>query len=230
MRGLAAEKAGDRVTAETCRCHRPAQKPSGRCRWHGGTAKVGSAHHSYRHGFFSHQHRGILASAGKAYDEVQYLSSLRDELALSKGFLDHKLNEVHAAGPSDQAWIELGASMDAIDRMREAGDRKGMAAELNRQRELVFKQRGSAIARREAMAHIDTHSKVVDREERRKDRQAVVVSVTAFFGFFDMLTEQINTHVSNPAERAAIGKAFTDAIGRANFAEAAHELGTPIQH
>ena len=72
------------------------------------------------------------------------------------------------AGPSDQAWIELGASMDAVDRMREAGERKGMVAELNRQRDLVRHQRGSAIARREASELINTHSKVADRVGCRK--------------------------------------------------------------
>ena len=34
-------------------------------------------------------------------------------------------------------------SMDAVDRMRETGDRKGVAEELNRQRELVRSQRST---------------------------------------------------------------------------------------
>ena len=53
-------------------------------------------------------------------------------------------------------------------------------------------QSSSAMARRAASSLIETHSKVVDREERRKERAAAVVSVNAFFGFVEMLTEQVN--------------------------------------
>ena len=101
--------------------------------------------------------------------------------------------------------------MLTVDRMRDAGDGKGMVAELNKQRTLVLDQRSSAIARREASALIDTYSKVADRESRRQERAAAVVSVNAFFGFVEMLTQRVNIHVTDPAERAAIAKSFSDA-------------------
>ena len=50
------------------------------------------------------------------------------------------------------------------------------------------------MARREASSLTETHSKVVDREERRKERAAAVVSVNAFFGFVEMLTEGKEHH------------------------------------
>ena len=66
---------------------------------------------------------------------------------------------------------------------------------------------------------IDTHSKVVARESRRQERQAAVVSVNAFFGFVEMLTQQVNIHVASPAERAAVAKAFGKAVRQAGLAD-----------
>lgn len=159
-------------------------------------------------------------------------ASSLEELGVHKVLILHKLGEINAAGPSDQAWIELGASMDEIDRLREAGDRKAMAAGLNKQRDLILRQRSSAIARREASELINTHSKVADRESRRQERAAAVVSVNAFLGFVDMLTQQVAIHVSSGEERAAVGKAFDDAVRRAGLADLApdeRDVG-PIRH
>ena len=88
------------------------------------------------------------------------------------------------------------------------------------------RQSSSAIARREASALIDTYSKVADRESRRQERQAAVVSVNAFFGFVEMITQQVNIHVADPAERAAVAKAFGDAVRRAGLADLVND-GAP---
>ena len=74
-RGLAAEKAGDRAAAETHRCHRKPEVGADRCYLHGGTAKRGKAHHSYKNGFYSQLHTGILAQAGKAYEALEVMAS-----------------------------------------------------------------------------------------------------------------------------------------------------------
>ena len=50
-RGVAAEKRKDWEAAEKHRCHRQPQGETRRCYLHGGTAKSGKAHHSYKHGF-----------------------------------------------------------------------------------------------------------------------------------------------------------------------------------
>ena len=148
--------AGDQAGADACRCHRRAKAQTGRCRFHGGTSKRGKAHHSYKHGFYSTAHQGILARAADAYEAVEALATSHDELAVHKALIYHKLGEIHyhklgeihaagpsdqavhkaliyhklgeihAAGPSDQAWLDLRASMVSVDR-RAAGDRQGMA-------------------------------------------------------------------------------------------------------
>ena len=216
---LGVARTGELEAVERHRCHRRPQPETGRCRWHGGTARQGTAHHAYKHGFYSNRYHGILARAGEAQEAVEAAASSLEELAVHKVLIDHKLGEINASGPSDEAWIELGESMLAVDRMREAGDRQGMVAELNKQRDLVLNQRSSAIARREASALIDTYSKVADRESRRQERAAAVVSVNAFFGFVEMLAQQVNIHVTDPAERAAIAKSFSDAVRRAGLAD-----------
>ena len=121
------------------RCHRKPQK-AGRCRFHGGTTKSGKAHHNYKHGFYSKTHRGILASAGDAYEALEVIATSHDELAVHKALILHKLEEIHVAGPSDEAWLELRASMLAVDRMRKDNDRAGMLTELNKQRDMVLNQ------------------------------------------------------------------------------------------
>ena len=229
--GQRLEAEGDQAGADACRCHRRARTQTGKCRRHGGTALRGPMHHAYKHGRYIKLWVGILRRAGDALEAVQYLSTLRDELAVHKALIDHKLGEILASGPSDETWVELGASMDAVDRMRETGDRKGVAEELNRQREFVRSQRSSAIARREASALIDTHSKIVVRESRRQEREAATVSVNAFFGFVEMFTQQVNIHVSDPAERAAIAKAFSDAVRRAGLTDLVNDSGPePTRH
>ena len=134
-------------------------------------------------------------------------------------FILHKLGEVNAAGPSDKAWLTLGGLVDEMMRLREAGDRKGQAEALNRLLDTIRVQRSGAIAMREASEMINTYSKVADRESRRQERAAAVVSVTAFLGFAEMLTQQVNIHVADPAERAAVAKAFSDPIRRAGLAD-----------
>ena len=199
-RGQRLEEAGDQAGADACRCHRRARAQTGRCRRHGGTAVRGPMHHAYKHGRYSTLSVGILPRAGDALAAVQHLSMLYDELVVRKTLIDHILGEITQAGPSDQAWVELGASMDAVDRLRAAGDRQGVAAALTRQRALVRSQRAGAIARRDASALIDTHSTLVRREARRPERAAATVSVNAFFGFVEMLTHQVNLHVTDPAD------------------------------
>ena len=96
-RGLAAERAGDREKAETHRCHRRPEGDAERCYLHGGTAKTGKDHHSYKHGFYSRRHHGILARAGEAHEALEVMASSHDELAIHKALIDHKLGEVLAA-------------------------------------------------------------------------------------------------------------------------------------
>ena len=83
-RGLAAERAGDREKAETHRCHRRPEGDAERCYLHGGTAKTGKDHHSYKHGFYSRRHHGILARAGEAHEALEVMASSHDELAIHK--------------------------------------------------------------------------------------------------------------------------------------------------
>ena len=143
-RGLAAEQARDRAKAKTHRCHKKPDTDTGRCYLHGGTAKSGKEHHSYKHGFYSRRHHGILARAREAHEAL------------------------------------------------------------------------------EAM---------VDRESKRQERQAATVNVNAFFGFVEMFTQQVNIHISDPAERAAIGKAFSDAVARAGLADLVNDGGRePTRH
>ncbi len=51
-----------------------------------------------------------------------------------------------------------------MNRLRDAGDRPGQAAALNKLLDTIKKQRSGAIAMREASELINTHSKVADRE------------------------------------------------------------------
>ena len=197
-----------RSPAEELRCHRLPEPITGRCYLHGGTTKRGPAHPNYKHGLFSQRYTGILASAGRAYDAVQELSTLRSALAINASLLDHKLGEVLAAGPSDATWLEVGRLTTEIERVRDSGDRKRMAALLNTRDELIKTQCSSVRARREVDGLLNTQRKLVDTEERRKDRADVTVSITTFLGFFDMLVEVVRTHVTDPEQRAAIGKAL----------------------
>ena len=80
---------------------------TGRCYNHGGASKSGPAHHSHKHGFYSRRHIGILARAGDAHEALEVMASSHDELAVHKALIDHKLGEVLAAGPSDEAWADL---------------------------------------------------------------------------------------------------------------------------
>ena len=230
-RGVAAEKRKDWEAAETHRCHRQPQGETRRCYLHGGTAKSGKAHHSYKHGFYSNRHQGILARAGEAHEALEVMASSHDELAVHKALIDHKLGEVLAAGPSDEAWAELRGLVQQIDTARQANDRKAQAALLNTLFDAIRLQSSSAAARREASDLIEKHSRVVDRESKRQERQAAVVNVNAFFGFVDMLTAQVNIHVSDPAERAAVGKAFSDAVARAGLPGLVNDTGAePTRH
>ena len=104
-----------------------------------------------------------------------------------------------------------------IERLRDAGDRQGMAALLTTRDELIKTQCSSVKARRELDPLLNTQRKLVDAEERRKDRADVTVSLTMFLGFFDMLVEVVRLHVPDPAQRAAIGKAFDRAIRRSGL-------------
>ena len=210
-RGVAAQKRKDWAAAETHRCHRPGGGESGRCRSHGGTSKSGPAHHSYKNGFYSMRYHGILARAGEAQMAVEAAASSIEELAIHKVVIDHKLGEINATGPSDEAWQELRRLNGDARRARTAKDRDAQATAINAIFELGDRK-GSGAALREVSELINTHSKVADRESRRQERQAAMVSVTAFFGFVEMMTQQININVSDPAERAAIGKAFSDAV------------------
>ena len=92
-----------------------------------------------------------------------------------------------------------------------------MAALLNTRDELIKTQCSSVRARREVDGLLNTQRKLVDTEERRKDRADVTVSITTFLGFFDMLVEVVRTHVTDPEQRAAIGKAFDLAIRRSGL-------------
>ena len=148
-RGEAAEAAGDLEAAERHRCHGRPRPAIGRCRWHGGTSKQSPAHHRFKHGAFSKYFVGILKAGARFYDEVQVLASLRDELAVNKALIAHKLGEVNAAGPSDEAWLEMGRMTTEIERLRDAGDRQGMAALLTTRDELIKTQCSSVKARRE---------------------------------------------------------------------------------
>ena len=80
---------------------------------HGGTAKSGKEHHSFKHGFYSTNYHGILARAGEAQESLEAAASSLEELALQRVLIDHKLGEINVAGPSDEAWLELRASMTA---------------------------------------------------------------------------------------------------------------------
>ena len=126
-------------------------------------------HPRYSSGKYSRQCAGILPTAVQVHDAVQELLTLRPLLAVNKALLYHKLDEVDAAGPSDHAWIELGRMTDRIERCRGAGQWKRMAALLAKRDVLINTQRSSVIARREASKLIDTQSKLVGTEERRKD-------------------------------------------------------------
>ncbi len=229
--GTQEARAGDRAAAETHRCHRKPEVGADRCYLHGGTAKRGKAHHSYKNGFYSQLHTGILAQAGKAYEALEVMASSQDELAVHKALIYHKLWEVLAAGPSDEAWASLKDTVKQMDAAKEAGDRKTQAFLLNQLLVAVRQQGSSAAARREASDLIEKHSRVVDRESKRQERQAATVNVNAFFGFAEMLTQQVNVHVSDPAERAAVAKAFSDAIRRAGLADLVNDFGPePTRH
>ena len=91
------------------------------------------------------------------------------------------------------------------------------------EKNLVEILRGSAAGIKSFGAHVV--SRVVDRESKRQERQAATVNVNAFFGFVEMFTQQVNIHVSDPAERAAIGKAFSDAIARAGLSDLVNDSG-----
>ena len=65
-------------------------------------------HPSYKHGAFSTYFTGVLKAGARFYDELQVLASLRDELAVNKALIAHKLGEINAAGPSDEAWLWIG--------------------------------------------------------------------------------------------------------------------------
>ena len=127
--GQRLEAQGDQPGADACRRHQRA-RGSGRCRYHGGTAKRGKAHHSYKHGFYSTAHQGILARAADAYEAVQVLTSTHDELAIDKALILHKLEEINAAGPSDQAWLELRQITKEINDARDRKDRSGRPGSL----------------------------------------------------------------------------------------------------
>ena len=47
--------------------------------------------------------------------------------------------------------------------------------------------------------------------------------MNAFLGFVEMLTQQVNIHVTDPAERAAIAKSFSKAVSRAGLADLVHD-------
>ena len=228
--GLTAETRGDHTAAETHRCRRRPAPSIGRCNLHGGTAKTGKAHHSYTHGFYSRAYHGILARAGEAQMAVEVAASSLEELGIHKVVIAHKLGEINATGPSDEAWQELRRLIGDARRARDAKDREAQATAINAIFELGDRQSAGA-AFREVSELINTYSKVADRESRRQERAAAVVSVTAFLGFAEMLTQQVNVHVSDPAEREAVAKAFRDAITRAGLADLVHDgEPDPIQH
>ena len=166
--------------------------------------------------------------AGAAQEAVEAAASSLEELAVHKVIIDHKLGEINASGPSDAAWQLLGGLVDEMMRLRDAGDRKAQAAVLNKLLDTIKEQRSGAIAMREAADLINNYSKVADRESRRQERAAAVVSVQAFFGFVEMMTQQVATHVSDPAEREAISKGFNDAVRRAGLADLATEGGPEL--
>ena len=229
-RGVAAQKRKDWAAAETHRCHRPGGDESGRCRSHGGTTKRGKAHHSYKNGFYSSYYHGMLARAGEAQQAVEVAASSLEELGIHKVVIAHKLGEINATGPSDEAWQELRRLIGDARRARTANDREAQATAITKIFELGDRK-SSGTAMREVSELINTYSKVADRESRRQERAAAVVSVTAFLGFAEMLTQQVNVHVSDPAERAAVAKAFSDAIRRAGLADLTNDgEADPIRH
>ena len=95
-RGKNLEHRGRAAEAEELRCHRLPEPSTGRCYLHGGTSKDGPTHQSYKHGFYSTAHRGILARAGDAHEAIEILASSHDELAVHKALMLHKLEEIHA--------------------------------------------------------------------------------------------------------------------------------------
>ena len=229
-RGVAFQRAKNLEAAERCRCHKAAQAETGRCRYHGGTSKSGPEHHSYKHGFYSRYYHGMLASAGEAQASVEAAASSLEELGIHKVLIAHKLGEINATGPSDEAWQELRRYIADARRARETKDREAQATAINAIFELGDRQ-SSGAAMREASELINTYSKVADRESRRQERAAAVVSVTAFFGFVEMMTQQVATHVSSSEERAAISKGFNAAIERAGLADLATDGGPePTRH
>ena len=98
-RGEKLEKAKWHEAAEELRCHRLPDPATGRCYLHGGTSKAGPTHPIYKHGAFSTYFTGVLKAGARFYDELQVLASLRDELAVNKALIAHKLGEINAAGP-----------------------------------------------------------------------------------------------------------------------------------
>ena len=57
---------------------------------------AGPTHASYKHGAFSTYFTGVLKAGARFYDELQVLASLRDELAVNKALIAHKLGEINA--------------------------------------------------------------------------------------------------------------------------------------
>ena len=66
---------------------------------------------------------------------------------------------------------------------------------------------------------LEGHRKMVDTEEKRKDRAKLMVSVAMFLGFVEAMSIAVNKHVTNDEERAAVGEEFDTLIRRANYAE-----------
>ena len=85
-----------------------------------------------------------------------------------------------------------------IERLRDSGERAGMAALLTTRDVAIKTQVSSVKARQEVDQLLNTQRRLVDTEERRKDRADITVSITTFLGFFDMLVEVVRLHVTDP--------------------------------
>lgn len=213
--GEAAEKRGDTATAERCRCHRPAGGTNGRCHLHGGTVPRGPRHPRYTTGKYSQAYSGIFSQLSQRVEAVEAHATLREEVAISAALIEHEMVAFARAVPPVECWAMVRQMTRAFQRHREAGDNQAMAKLLTERDAFILETRPASS--RELTRLLETHRKIVDTEEKRKDRADDHVKASAVFGIVEAMALAVKTHVSSADEREAVGKAFTTILEQADY-------------
>jgi hypothetical protein len=172
-------------------CQNPAM-PNGKCYVHGGPTPKGLASANTKHGRYSADLLTNLKGSYREELEDQWLTELRDEIALTRTYL----REILRMGGSGKGWQEVDYAVAALDKVIRNGNASGIEPAMEKLQGIIGQGRDDWAHRNEIVRRIEVIRRLAACEHKHRIDNRLAVSyeqmVTTISAFVDIVDRHVD--------------------------------------